>query len=515
MGPRNCARVYQTTRCSSTTRMPYFRASGAPHQCATPRGARNYDARSGPSPMRTQPRRPGDAMSAAAEALVTDWLDRYPKVKGCRRDLARLLATLIPEGDTMTPPITVEELAARSGYYEQAIRRARNFLVKVGVVRVTSTRPARYELCALPGAAAPPASFSWRADLREAPRRPPLLPTPLFDAAEGSDAARTSENHRVEPTPTSDYHWLGSGTFHRFAVTIQRWVAEFVTLTGTFHWLGGSAPGEKYRSSPHVLQDEGATTKYQDLDPVVVKTGEGGVARARDATAPDDDATMPDDDATMVDVDPVDMPGADGFLVWFELAYPRYNNGARCHVDSVRDGPLVSALIHRGYARPQLEAMALLLWATTTDGVVNSDRWWIAERVGVRDVRILHRKADYLDLELHRRELVATPQSGGQLRLAHRELDPTAVDNDVWRRTLERIETKVNRHTFYTWFRATVLVRDRGDVVEVAQPGADSATFAAQLRGRFDGVVQEAIAEVRPSTRVEFVVVGEAQRRQA
>ncbi|MGE3579762.1 MAG: DnaA N-terminal domain-containing protein, partial [Vicinamibacterales bacterium] len=32
----------------------------------------------------------------------------------------------------------------------------------------------------------------------------------------------------------------------------------------------------------------------------------------------------------------------------------------------------------------------------------------------------------------------------------------------VWDAILARIETKVNRHSFYTWFKPTVFVSDTG-----------------------------------------------------
>ena len=36
------------------------------------------------------------------------------------------------------------------------------------------------------------------------------------------------------------------------------------------------------------------------------------------------------------------------------------------------------------------------------------------------------------------------------------------VTGDIWDQVLTRIETKVNRHSFYTWFKPTAFVADRG-----------------------------------------------------
>jgi hypothetical protein len=159
--------------------------------------------------------------------------------------------------------------------------------------------------------------------------------------------------------------------------------------------------------------------------------------------------------------------------------------------------------------------MSLLLWEIASDGVANSDRWWIAERVAVRDIRVLHHKANFLDAELRRRELVAACDREGQLRLVERDVDPTAVDNDIWTRTLARIERQVTRHQFYTWFRHTVLVSDHGDVIEVGKPGEGSDLIADWLQRHSAAVIQEAIAAERPGTRVDIVVVTDQRRRQA
>jgi len=75
--------------------------------------------------------------------------------------------------------------------------------------------------------------------------------------------------------------------------------------------------------------------------------------------------------------------------------------------------------------------------------------------------------------------------------------------NNIWDQTLARIETKINRHSFYTWFRPTAFVQDDGDVVRVRVP---SALFRDWLAKHYTGVINEALAEAdRAGTRIAFV----------
>jgi len=74
---------------------------------------------------------------------------------------------------------------------------------------------------------------------------------------------------------------------------------------------------------------------------------------------------------------------------------------------------------------------------------------------------------------------------------------------NIWDQTLARIEGKINRHSFYTWFRPTVFVQDDGDVVRVRVP---SPLFRDWLAKHYTGVINEALAEAdRAGTRVAFV----------
>ena len=74
---------------------------------------------------------------------------------------------------------------------------------------------------------------------------------------------------------------------------------------------------------------------------------------------------------------------------------------------------------------------------------------------------------------------------------------------NIWDQTLARIETKINRHSFYTWFRPTAFVQDDGDQVRVRVP---SELFRDWLAKHYTGVINEALAEAdRAGTRIVFV----------
>ena len=75
--------------------------------------------------------------------------------------------------------------------------------------------------------------------------------------------------------------------------------------------------------------------------------------------------------------------------------------------------------------------------------------------------------------------------------------------NTIWDQVLSRIETKVNRHSFYTWFKPTTMVADEGLSVRVRVP---NALFRDWLTKHYSAVLSEALAEVdRRDTSVAFV----------
>jgi len=75
--------------------------------------------------------------------------------------------------------------------------------------------------------------------------------------------------------------------------------------------------------------------------------------------------------------------------------------------------------------------------------------------------------------------------------------------SNIWEDVLGRIETKINRHSYYTWFRPTSFVRDEGTVVTVRVP---NGLFRDWLTKHYEAVLTDALAEVgRPGLALEFV----------
>ena len=77
------------------------------------------------------------------------------------------------------------------------------------------------------------------------------------------------------------------------------------------------------------------------------------------------------------------------------------------------------------------------------------------------------------------------------------------MTGNIWDQVLTRIETKVNRHSFYTWFKPTAFVADDGPSVRVRVP---NALFRDWLTKHYPAIIAEAMAEVgRGSTAVTFL----------
>jgi chromosomal replication initiator protein len=79
-------------------------------------------------------------------------------------------------------------------------------------------------------------------------------------------------------------------------------------------------------------------------------------------------------------------------------------------------------------------------------------------------------------------------------------------DSNIWERILSRIETKVNRHSFYTWFKPATFLDDDGTTVAVRVP---SPQIKDWLLKHYSPVLAEALAEVgRPGGEVAFFPEG-------
>jgi chromosomal replication initiator protein len=74
---------------------------------------------------------------------------------------------------------------------------------------------------------------------------------------------------------------------------------------------------------------------------------------------------------------------------------------------------------------------------------------------------------------------------------------------NIWSEILSRVQAKVNRHSFYTWFKPTAFVADDGESVTVRVP---NALFKDWIMKHYSGVIGEALEEVdRAGVAVVFV----------
>jgi chromosomal replication initiator protein len=77
------------------------------------------------------------------------------------------------------------------------------------------------------------------------------------------------------------------------------------------------------------------------------------------------------------------------------------------------------------------------------------------------------------------------------------------IASNIWDEILGRVQVKVNRHSFYTWFKPTAFVADDGASVTVRVP---NALFKDWITKHYAGVIGEALAEVnRANVAVSFV----------
>jgi chromosomal replication initiator protein len=73
---------------------------------------------------------------------------------------------------------------------------------------------------------------------------------------------------------------------------------------------------------------------------------------------------------------------------------------------------------------------------------------------------------------------------------------------NLWDDVLEKVERKLNRHSFATWFRPTGFVAEQAGTLVVRVPNAE---FREWLTRNYQGIIVEALAELgRPEVRVAF-----------
>ena len=77
------------------------------------------------------------------------------------------------------------------------------------------------------------------------------------------------------------------------------------------------------------------------------------------------------------------------------------------------------------------------------------------------------------------------------------------IGSNIWDQVLTRIETKVNHHTYCTWFKPTLFLADEGHVIRVRIP---NRLFRDWLTKHYSAVLDEALAEVnREGCALEFI----------
>ena len=74
---------------------------------------------------------------------------------------------------------------------------------------------------------------------------------------------------------------------------------------------------------------------------------------------------------------------------------------------------------------------------------------------------------------------------------------------NLWDQILARIETKVNRHSFYTWFKPTTFVAEDAGAITIRVP---NALFKDWLSKHYSGVIAEALGELKKgSLTIAFI----------
>ena len=76
------------------------------------------------------------------------------------------------------------------------------------------------------------------------------------------------------------------------------------------------------------------------------------------------------------------------------------------------------------------------------------------------------------------------------------------MTSNIWNEILSKVETKVNRHSFFTWFKPTSFVDDIGDELQIRVP---NNLFRDWLTKHYGGVIKEALDELgRENLKITF-----------
>src|SRR6478752_3795225 len=80
--------------------------------------------------------------------------------------------------------------------------------------------------------------------------------------------------------------------------------------------------------------------------------------------------------------------------------------------------------------------------------------------------------------------------------------------SNIWDEVLARIDVKINRHSYNTWFKPTAYVEDQGATIVVRVP---NALFSDWLNKHYSAVLNEALSDLRRAgTGISFVAEGQA-----
>jgi chromosomal replication initiator protein len=76
------------------------------------------------------------------------------------------------------------------------------------------------------------------------------------------------------------------------------------------------------------------------------------------------------------------------------------------------------------------------------------------------------------------------------------------MTNTIWDAVLARVETKVNRFSYFSWFHRTRLLRDAGDLLVIQVPNPMAAEW---LSKHYPALIDEALTEVgRPGVQLSY-----------
>ena len=82
------------------------------------------------------------------------------------------------------------------------------------------------------------------------------------------------------------------------------------------------------------------------------------------------------------------------------------------------------------------------------------------------------------------------------------------MTSNTWNDVLTRVETKINRHSFYTWFKPTTFIGEVENQLTVRVP---NGLFRDWLTKHYAGVISKAVTEIqRDGLQITFVAAGEA-----